>query len=219
MVEGIRGECAEGSAREFGVQDGAPDARREVGLQEARDFGRVIQPVEFQPHDFRDEPVADQAAAAIAEEQAEGDGEQRVPGAGAPWFFRRPHYSASVPRAIYAQPDLARGFKRARFLDIEADVSCRILGEQRSGKRFGEGFEQLVLRAFGESDDAVADGSVVERVFDVVACARGAGVGAKFAVNNQGLLHRALMGQNADDGSHLDGMDVDDILCVHGVTG
>ena len=212
MVEGIRGECAEGSAREFGVQDGAPDARREVGLQEARDFGRVIQPVEFQPHDFRDEPVADQAAVAIAQKQAEGDGEQRVPGAGAPWFFRRPHYSASVSLAVYAQADLTGGFERARFLDGKADVCGRVLFEEGGGEGFGEGFEQLVVGACGEGDDAVADGGVIEGVGNVVAFADGTGIGAQFAIYNQGLLHGAFMGQNADDGSYLDGMDVNDIL-------
>ena len=212
MVEGIRGECAEGSAREFGVQDGVPDARWKVGLQEARDFGRVIQPVEFQPHDFRDEPVADQAAAAIAEEQAEGDGEQRVPGAGAPWFFRRPHYSASVSLAVYAQADFAGGFQRARFLDGKADVCGRVLFEEGSGECFGEGFQQLVVGACGECADAVADGGVIEGVGNVVAFAGDTGIGAQFAIYNQGLLHGAFMGQNADDGSYLDGMDVNDIL-------
>jgi len=168
-----------------------------------------------------DAQAAEEARAAeeAAKEQAKGDGKQGMPGAGASWFFKRLHYSASVPRAVYAQADFAGGFERAWFLDGEADVFCRVLFEQRGGERFGEGFEQLVVGARGEGDDAVADGGVVQRVGDVVACPGGAGVGTQFAINNQGLLHGTLMGQNADDGSHLDGMEVDDVLCVHKVTG
>jgi len=127
-------------------------------------------------------------------------------------FFNRDYHRVATAH-------IESGWVPADTRAEELEAAARAVGEQGGGKRLGKGFEQLVVGACGEGGDAVADGGVVQRVGDVVACPGGTGVGAEFAINNQGLLHGALMGQNADNGSHLDGMDVDDVLCVHKVTG
>lgn len=128
------------------------------------------------------------------------------------------NYSASVSLTVDSQADFPRSFKCAGFLDIEADVGSKRVGsEQVRSKVLGKCFNETILAGRGVVGDAGTDSSVIQRLLDVIRFAGSTGVGAQFAADDEGLLRRAFMGQNADDGSYPYCMDVDDVLHSHRV--